>query len=96
MPESLTEYTKHVSCDFLIVLHFFELSFPVVRTFQNLDLKVRRYLFIYLFIYLLEYWKYSLRSIMKNQNKPFTNVEKIAAEFFFKNSQENTRVGISF
>ena len=33
---------------------------------------------------------------MKNQNKPFTNVEKIAAEFFLKNSQENTRLGISF
>ena len=46
MHESLIEYIKNVSHDFLDVFHIFELSFQVVRTFQNLDLKLQSYLFI--------------------------------------------------
>ena len=49
--------------------------------FQNLDLKLQSYLFIYLF---LKYWKYSSWSIMKNQKQPFTSVEKTTPEIFFK------------
>ena len=39
---------KNVSYEFLIVFHIFELSFQVVRTFQNIDLKLQS-LFIYFF-----------------------------------------------
>ena len=46
--KSNSKYIKNVSYEFLIVFHIFELSFQVVRTFQNIDLKLQS-LFIYFF-----------------------------------------------